>query len=29
MERTLPFILQWRESLDIGLDTLTGVNDAD
>ena len=29
MERTLPFILQWDESLDIGSDTLTGVNDAD
>ena len=29
MERTLPLILQWDESLDIGSDTLTGVNDAD
>lgn len=29
MERTLPMILQWDESLDIGSDTLTGVNDAD
>ncbi len=29
MERTLPFILQWDENLDIGSDTLTGVNDAD
>jgi arylsulfatase len=29
MERTLPFILQWDESFDIGSDTLTGVNDAD
>ena len=29
MERTLPFILQWDESLDVGSDTLTGVNDAD
>jgi hypothetical protein len=29
MEHTLPFILQWDESLDIGSDTLTGVNDAD
>jgi len=29
MERTIPFILQWDESLDIGSDTLTGVNDAD
>src|SRR5262249_42509222 len=29
MERTLPFILQWDESLDIGSDTETGVNDAD
>jgi len=29
MDRTLPFILQWDESLDIGSDTLTGVNDAD
>jgi arylsulfatase A-like enzyme len=29
MERTLPFILQWDESLDIGSDTLTGVNDTD
>jgi len=29
MERTIPFILQWDESMDIGSDTLTGVNDAD
>lgn len=29
MERTIPFILQWDENLDIGSDTLTGVNDAD
>ena len=29
MERTLPFILQWDEALDVGSDTLTGVNDAD
>ena len=29
MERTLPFILQWDETLDIGLDTGTPVNDAD
>jgi uncharacterized protein len=26
---TLPMILQWDESFDIGSDTLTGVNDAD
>lgn len=25
----LPLILQWDKSLDIGSDTLTGVNDAD
>jgi len=29
MDHTLPLILQWDESLDIGSDTLTGVNDAD
>jgi len=29
MERSIPFILQWDENLDIGSDTLTGVNDAD
>jgi len=29
MEKTLPMILQWDESFDIGWDTLTGVNDAD
>jgi len=29
MERTIPMILQWDESFDIGSDTLTGVNDAD
>jgi hypothetical protein len=29
MEHTLPFILQWDESLDVGSDTETGVNDAD
>jgi arylsulfatase len=29
MKRTLPLILQWDESFDVGSDTLTGVNDAD
>ena len=29
MGHTLPMILQWDESFDIGSDTLTGVNDAD
>ena len=29
MEHTLPFIMQWDESLDIGSDTGTPVNDAD
>jgi arylsulfatase len=29
MEHTVPFILQFDESLDLGSDTLTGVNDAD
>lgn len=29
MEKTMPMILQWDESFDIGSDTLTGVNDAD
>jgi arylsulfatase A-like enzyme len=29
MEHSIPFILQWDESMDIGSDTLTGVNDAD
>jgi arylsulfatase len=29
MEHTMPMILQWDESFDIGSDTLTGVNDAD
>jgi arylsulfatase len=29
MKETLPMILQWDESFDIGSDTLTGVNDAD
>ena len=29
MPRTLPMILHWDESFDIGSDTLTGVNDAD
>jgi hypothetical protein len=29
MKRTLPMILQWDESFDIGSDTLTGVNDKD
>jgi hypothetical protein len=29
LEKTLPAILQWDESFDIGSDTLTGVNDAD
>ena len=28
MEKTLPMILQWDESSDIGSDTLTGVSDA-
>ena len=28
MAKTLPMILQWDESFDIGSDTLTGVNDA-
>jgi hypothetical protein len=28
MERTIPFILHWDESLDMGSDTLAGVNDA-
>ena len=27
MEKTIPIILQWDESFDIGSDTLTGVND--
>lgn len=27
--KTLPMILQWDESFDVGSDTLTGVNDAD
>ena len=27
--KTLPMILQWDESFDIGSDTLTGVNDSD
>ena len=29
MPHTLPMILQWDESFDIGSDTLTGVNDVD
>lgn len=29
MTHTMPMILQWDESFDIGSDTLTGVNDAD
>ncbi len=29
MEHTIPIILQWDESFDIGSDTITGVNDAD
>jgi arylsulfatase len=29
MPHTLPMILQWDESFDIGSDTLTGINDAD
>jgi len=29
MKNTMPMILQWDESFDIGEDTLTGVNDAD
>jgi arylsulfatase len=28
-ERTIPFLMPIDESLDIGSDTLTGVNDAD
>jgi arylsulfatase A-like enzyme len=29
LEKTIPIILQWDESFDIGSDTLTGVNDED
>jgi len=29
MPHTIPLILQWDESFDVGSDTLTGVNDAD
>lgn len=29
MEKTLPMILQWDEAFDVGVDTLTGVNDTD
>jgi arylsulfatase len=29
MKQTLPMILQWDESFDVGSDTLTGINDAD
>jgi arylsulfatase len=29
MERTLPLILQWDENLDVGSDTLTGIDDED
>jgi arylsulfatase len=29
MDKTIPIILQWDESFDIGSDTITGINDAD
>ncbi len=29
MERTIPFLLPWDETFDIGSDTGTGVDDAD
>ncbi|MEJ2168978.1 MAG: hypothetical protein P8X90_25965, partial [Desulfobacterales bacterium] len=29
MEKTIPIILQWDESFDIGSDTITGINDRD
>mgnify|MGYP001823407306 CR=1 FL=1 len=29
MEKTIPIILQWDESFDIGSDTLPGIDDAD
>jgi arylsulfatase len=29
MKRTIPLILQWAEALDVGSDTLTGVDDRD
>jgi hypothetical protein len=29
MAKTLPMILQWDESFDVGSDSITGVNDAD
>ena len=29
MDKTIPIILQWDESFDIGSDTITGVNDMD
>ena len=29
MERTIPVILQWDESFDIGSDTITGIDDTD
>jgi arylsulfatase len=29
MDNTMPMILQWDESFDVGSDSLTGVNDAD
>jgi len=29
MERTLPLILQWDENLDVGSDSLTGIDDKD
>jgi arylsulfatase len=29
MERSIPFLIQLDESLDVGSDTLTGVNDSD
>ncbi|MCA9235165.1 MAG: sulfatase-like hydrolase/transferase, partial [Planctomycetales bacterium] len=29
MKKTVPIILQWDESFDLGSDTITGVNDAD
>ena len=29
MEKTIPIILQWDESFDIGSDTITGINNKD
>jgi hypothetical protein len=29
LERTIPFILQWDETFDVGSDTGTGVDDRD